>query len=433
LPGKHIAALQVAAVMNVKTALISGADIAGPTLAYWLARAGVQPTLNERAPVLRSGGYVIDFWGLGYDIAECMGLRDDLDRLGYRLREMRIVDDSGARVASLGVGVFRELTAGRFITVRRSDLAALLFAKAAPPTEVMFGDEITGLNQAPDGVAVCFRHATPRRFDIVIGADGLHSQVRKLAFGPQEQFEYSLGYAVAAFETDHYRPRDEDFYILHNEPGSLLARFALRDDRTLFLFVFADAATNAVPQHGVAAQKAVLRKRLTTVGWESSKILPELDRTGDLYFDRVSQIRMSTWSSGRICLVGDAAFCLSLLAGQGAALGMTAAYVLAGELARCHSYREAFVQYEKTLRSFVESKQRAAVKFAGAFAPRTAWGLYFRNRVIDLTAIPGLARLTFGRDIVDTLALPGLRLAFYQPKKRKPSGSESKPSYVAAC
>ena len=393
--------------METQTVLISGAGIAGPTLAYWLDKAGLRPTLIDNAPSLRSGGYVIDFWGLGYDIADRMGLSEDLDRLGYHIQEMRIVDDNGQRETGFGTNVFRELTGGRFVTVRRSDLARLLFERANPVTEMIFGDEISGLEQERDGVNVTFQHGSPRRFDLVIGADGLHSNLRYLVFGPQHRFELSLGYTVAAFEAQGYRPRDEDVYIIHNKPGCMLARFALRDDRTLFLFVFADNVRDATSAHGVEAQKVLLRSRFRGNGWESARILDELERSDDLYFDRVSQIHMPGWSRGRIALVGDAAFCASLMAGQGSALAMTAAYVLAGELARMGgSHEEAFRRYETFLRPYIETKQRGATNFSSAFAPRTAMGLFVRNLIIGATAIPGLARLAFGRDIIDRLALP---------------------------
>ena len=225
--------------MNSKTVLISGAGIAGPTLAFWLARAGFRSTLIESAPALRTSGYVIDFWGLGYDIAERMGLSDEVNHVGYHIREMRIVDDNGNRIAGLGTRVFRELTGGRFVTLGRSDLSRLLFEKIRGTTETIFGDEIASLQEQPDGVEVQFRNAKERRFDLVIGADGLHSRVRQLVFGPQDQFERHLGYYVAAFEVQGYRPRDENIYIIYSQPGRMLGRFALHDDGTLFLFVFA--------------------------------------------------------------------------------------------------------------------------------------------------------------------------------------------------
>jgi 2-polyprenyl-6-methoxyphenol hydroxylase-like FAD-dependent oxidoreductase len=350
---------------------------------------------------------VIDFWGLGYDIAERMGLSGELDHLGYHMQEMRIVDDNGERETGFGTNVFRELTGGRFVTVRRSDLARLLFERASPVTETIFDDEISGLEQEPDGVNVTFQRGSPRRFDLVIGADGLHSKLRDLAFGPQHRFEQSLGYTVAAFEAQGYRPRDEDAYIIHNKPGCMLARFALREDRTLFLFVFANDTSDIRSAHDVETQKMLLRSRFRISGWESARILDELRRSDDLYFDRVSQIRMQTWSHGRVALVGDAAFCASLMAGQGSALAMTAAYVLAGELARiAGSHEEAFRRYETFLRPYIETKQRGARNFSGALAPRTGMGLFVRNLIIGATAIPGLARLAFGRDIVDRLALP---------------------------
>ena len=230
--------------MNDKTVLISGAGIAGPTLAFWLKAGGFEPTLIERAPALRTGGYVIDFWGLGYDIAERMGLAGEINRIGYHVREMRIVDDRGKRVTGFGTKVFSELTDGRYVTLGRSDLSRLLFEKIKGTTEVIFDDEIVGLQEQADCVQVQFKHAGERRFDLVIGADGLHSDVRRLAFGPQHQFEKQLGYAVAAFEVGGYRPRDEDVYLMYGQPGRMLGRFTLHDDRTLFLFVF---ATTAVP------------------------------------------------------------------------------------------------------------------------------------------------------------------------------------------
>jgi len=179
--------------MSSKTVLISGAGIAGPTLAFWLGRGGFEPTLVEYAPDLRTGGYVVDFWGLGYDIAERMGLREAIDRVGYRIREMRIVDENGDPIAGFGTRVFEELTGDRFVTLGRSDLTRLLFEKIKGRTETIFGDEITALQEQSGGVEVRFRKAKARRFGLVIGADGLHSNVRRLAFGPQDCFEKELG------------------------------------------------------------------------------------------------------------------------------------------------------------------------------------------------------------------------------------------------
>ncbi|RUZ19781.1 FAD-binding domain [Mesorhizobium sp. M7A.F.Ca.US.003.02.2.1] len=390
------------------TVLISGGGIAGPALAFWLAAGGFRPTLIERAPHLRTGGYVIDFWGLGYGIAERMGLEEEINRVGYHVREVRFVNDRGKRVTGFGTDVFTELTAGRFVTLGRSDLSKLLFDKIKDTTEVIFDDEILGLQEHPAGVRVNFKQGGERAYDLVIGADGLHSGVRRLAFGPQQQFEKKLGYAVAAFECAGYRPRDEDVYLMYGQPGRMLGRFTLRDNRTLFLFVFA-AGNDPVPAT-LEMQKAVLRKIYGGGGWECPSILNALDGIDDLYFDSVSQIRMNRWSQGRIALTGDAAFCVSLLAGQGSALAMISAYILAGELFRAEGrYQEAFRTYETLLRDYIDKKQRGAERFATAFAPRTQLGLFVRNLVISTFAIPGVARLAIGREIADALQLPDYR------------------------
>jgi 2-polyprenyl-6-methoxyphenol hydroxylase-like FAD-dependent oxidoreductase len=406
--------------MARQSVLISGAGIAGPTLAVWLARAGFAPTLIERAPRLRSGGYVVDFWGLGYDIAERMGLAAEITRVGYHMREVRIVGDHGERITGFGTQVLGDLAGGRFVTLGRSDLSRLIFETALAGTETIFGEEIVHLDENADGVQVQFERSGERRFDLVIGADGLHSRVRRIAFGPQERFELDLGYRVAAFEVRGYRPRDEEVYVLHCAPGRMVGRFALHDDRTLFLFVFAADQASAPAVHEPALQKAMLRAQFADAGWECARILAALDGAGDLYYDRVSQIMMERWSRGRVVLVGDAAFCVSLMAGQGSSLAMTAAYVLAGELATAEGHHaQAFARYEALLRTFIASKQRGAARFAAAFAPKTRWGLFVRNQVIRAFAIPGLARFMFGRDIADTLRLPEYRWPANPLRSRK--------------
>lgn len=394
--------------MTNKTILISGAGIAGPALAFWLKAGGFEPTLIERAPQLRSGGYVIDFWGLGYDIAERMGLGTEIHRNGYEVRELRIVGSRGHRVAGFGTHVFRELTNGRYVTLARSDLSRLLFETVGATSEVIFDNEIAGIEERDDRVFVQFGHGGDRQFDLVIGADGLHSQVRQLVFGPQQGFEKRLGYAVAAFEAEGYRPRDENVYLIFGQPGRMLGRFTLHHDRTLFMFIVATG--DASLPDTLEGQKKLLRAQYADDKWECPRILEALDGTRELYFDTVSQIRMPGWSRGRIALVGDAAFCVSLLAGQGSALAIISGYALAGELVNAGGrHEEAFRQYEMLLRAFIETKQRGAVRFAGAFAPKTRWGLWFRNQVINALAIPGLARLTAGGDIIDTLRLPDYR------------------------
>jgi 2-polyprenyl-6-methoxyphenol hydroxylase-like FAD-dependent oxidoreductase len=386
---------------------ISGAGIAGPTLAHWLLRAGHEPTLIEQAPQLRTGGYIVDFWGVGFTVAERMGLLPAICDAGYKVREVRFVDGHGRKAGGFSTDLLRASLQDRFISVPRSQLAAEIYRSIEGRCESVFGDVVTALTEREDRVELTLAKRGMRTFDLAIGADGQHSAIRRLAFGPEAGFERNLGYRVAVFEADGYEPRDELVYVSHARPGRQLARFAERNGRTLFLFVFAAEHLDGAEPHHVDTRKATLHRVFGDFGWEAPKILAALDGPCDVYFDRVSQIVMPAWSTGRVALLGDAAACVSLLAGEGCGLAMTEAYVLAGELARAGTdHARAFRQYERRLRPLIEAKQAAARKFAGAFAPRTAFGLWARNQATKLMAWQPLAELFLGRDLRDDFDLP---------------------------
>ena len=200
--------------------LISGAGIAGPTLAYWLAHYGLEPTIVERAPKLRIGGYIIDFWGLGFDIADRMGLLPEIRHKGYMVREVRIVDRNGKRTAGFPAEAFARLAQGRYVSLPRGDLAAAIFGKIEGNVKTIFNNNIAQIEQTADGVHVVFETGPACDFDLVVGADGLHSRVREIVFGPQSRFERYLGYHVAAFEARGYRPRDELVYVMYTEESA---------------------------------------------------------------------------------------------------------------------------------------------------------------------------------------------------------------------
>jgi 2-polyprenyl-6-methoxyphenol hydroxylase-like FAD-dependent oxidoreductase len=384
---------------------INGAGVAGPTLAYWLLRGGHEPTLIEKAPALRTGGYVIDFWGLGYTLAERMGILPAVLDAGYQVREVRLVDERGGKNGGFSVRAFRSATGGRFTSLKRSDLAAIIYARLEGRVATLFDDGIVGLEQHAGGVRVRLERGGERDFDLVIGADGLHSAVRELAFG--RVAELDLGYCVAAFELADYRPRDELTYVAHATPGRQIARFAMRDDRTLVLLVFRRELLAGAAPIGPLEQRAALRRVFGDAGWEAERMLTALDGADGLYFDRVSQIRMPAWSNGRVALVGDAGAAVSLLAGEGTGLAMAEAYVLAGELARTgESYTAAFAGYENALRGFIESKQKSAAAFAPSFVPRTRLGLFTRRQATKLMTFQLVANLLIGRSIRDDFALP---------------------------
>jgi 2-polyprenyl-6-methoxyphenol hydroxylase-like FAD-dependent oxidoreductase len=335
--------------------LISGAGIAGPTLAYWLARYGMTPTLVERAARLRTGGCVIDFWGAGFEIASRMRLLPDLVRMGYAVREVRVVDRNGRRVSGFPAAVFARAVGSGFTSLPRGDLAAAIYGALGDTTETIFGDTITHIDQTKDDVEVtCERHG-PRTFDLVGGPDGLHSHVRELAFGPEQQFERYLGIKVAAFEAEGYRPRDELVYMMYPQVGQEVSRFSMRNDRTMFLFTFADSDPRSPSD--VAGQKTLLRERFAR-------------------------------------------------GGQGSALAMTAAYILAGELHRAEGRHQDAFAYQRVFGPFVSMKQRAARRFAGGFAPKSAVSLFLRNKLFSLLSIGWIANLIAGREFSDRIALP---------------------------
>lgn len=392
--------------------LISGAGIAGPTLAYWLAHYGFEPTIVEAAPRLRTGGYVIDFWGAGFEIADRMGVLPEIRSKGYMVREVRVVNREGKKVAGFPAEAFSRMTHDRYVSLQRGELAATIFSRIEGKVETIFGDSVDRIEQTGNGVHVCFTSGNTRKFDLVVGADGLHSRVRELAFGPEAHFEKYLGFKAAAFGIRGYRPRDEEVYVMHTQVGRQVARFAMRDDRTMFLITFRDDDPGGTGD--VQSQKALLRKRFEGSGSECAQILATLDSADDFYFDRVSQIRMDPhqglWTRGRVTLIGDAASCVSLLAGQGTALAMVAAYILAGELSRCGGdYAAAFRRYQELFGPFVLAKQKAALRFASSFAPKSKLSLLLRNQLFNLMAIRWIANLAVGRDLADHITLPAYR------------------------
>ena len=243
---------------------------------------------------------------------------------------------------------------------------------------------------------VTFRVGAPERFDLVIGAGGLHSPVRGLVFGPPEWYEKYLGYYVASFSAENYPWRDPHAYVIYSVPGMQLSRYSLRDDRTVFLFAFAADSIQSVAPHDLAAQKDILNRTFRRSGWECRDILLALEGCRELYFDPVSQIRMSAWQQGRVALVGDACFCPSLLAGQGSALAMAAAYILAGSSRRPTATIMRRFPPTSMLQPLMARKQRAAESFARSFVPRTELGIMVRNYVTPLMSFALVAKLSWG-------------------------------------
>ncbi|HEX4799665.1 MAG: FAD-binding domain [Myxococcales bacterium] len=395
--------------MSRRKVLISGAGVAGPTLAWWLQHFGFEPSIVEIAPQFRTGGYMVDFWGKGFDLIERMGLLPEVERSGYRIKEVRFVHADGSRAGGFSTEGFQHATGGRFTSLPRSDLAGIVWRSLPSSVESRFGDEVVRLEPESDAVRVHFARSAAEKFDLVIGADGLHSRVRQLVFGSEDRFETFLGYAFAAFTVTGYGPRTTDTYLGHAVPGRSASRVSMRDDRTLILLIWREE-TSALPPTD-KARRALLKERFAGMGWEADRMLEALDNADDLYVDSISQIHLPRWSDGRIALVGDAAWAPSFLAGEGCGLGIMGAYVLAGELARSDGDPVAFARYESRLRQFIESKQKKAARFGGAFCPSTRFGIMFRNWVASLLNVQPIANLALASELKDDIELPDYRAA----------------------
>jgi 2-polyprenyl-6-methoxyphenol hydroxylase-like FAD-dependent oxidoreductase len=388
-------------------ALVSGAGIAGLTLAYWLTRAGIGASVIEKAPALRTGGYMIDFWGAAFDVAEQMHIDGHLRQIGYSMTELRALDTRGRVLSHFSTDTIRHLLQDRYVTLLRGDLAGAIFAAAQNRVEITFGAEVTSLIDDGRCVTVEFTNGRHDEFDLVFGADGLHSRVRRLLPDLSSVALDDLGYCVAAFTARNFPARDESVYVSRTVRGRQVAYFSLRDGRTVF-FVFMDSKLlGSAAIRSVDEQKNVLRAVIGTFpGAPAAALLAALDASDDLYFDTVSQVHLPAWSRGRVALVGDAAYCPSLLAGEGAAFAMLGAYVLAGELAGTMEPPRAFAAYEAKLRPLIERKQRGARRLGGWFAPRTGPGLIIRDLLTRLASNRVIARALLERVLRTDFELP---------------------------
>jgi 2-polyprenyl-6-methoxyphenol hydroxylase-like FAD-dependent oxidoreductase len=390
-----------------RSVCISGAGIAGPALAFWLKRYGFEPALVERAPQLRGGGYVLDFWGVGFEVADRMGLVPELRERGYSIDRMRYVRSDGRTRSTIDASSLSRSLGDRFMSLARGDLATSIYAKVEADVETRFGDFIREFHDDGEGVDVTFEHGGKRRFDLLVGCDGVHSSVRRQLYGASDADSLAyLGYVAASFITTGYPERDSDSYVSWAAPGRQISRYALRGDRTAFLLV---CVRDEAPRlHDRAAQIELLDKTFADDDWrELPEIRKRLAACDELYFDEVTQVHTPAWSRGRVALVGDAAFCPSLLAGAGSSYALAGAYLLAGELAQARGdHRVAFAAYEHQFRPFIEKKQKAARRFASTFAPRSRFGLFVRDQAFHLTAIPGLGDWLIRRTVADDFELP---------------------------
>ncbi|WP_371793437.1 FAD-dependent oxidoreductase [Streptomyces sp. NBC_01471] len=384
--------------------LISGASIAGPSLAYWLDRYGFEVTVVEKAPGLRGGGYAIDVRGAARDAVDRMGLLPRLRQAHVDTRKISFLEADGSLVAAVRPEAVTGGAEDLDLEVRRGDLADCLYGLVRDRVEFLFNDSIATLDDRGDRVEVTFAGGARRTFDLVIGADGLHSHTRRLAFGPEERYHRYLGYCFAGFTL----PNDlglEHEARLWNVPGRAATLYAHDPADTLHGFLtFAQEDAPFGAFRDPQAQRALVASQFTDAQWEIPRMVAAMSGADDLFFDVVSQIHLPSWSTGRTALVGDAAYATSFMSGQGSSVSLVGAYVLAGELATRADHTTAFAAYERTLRAFVEMNQALALDGSATVAPRTREQLDARNaRLRSRTALPSESR---GRAAGTALVLP---------------------------
>jgi 2-polyprenyl-6-methoxyphenol hydroxylase-like FAD-dependent oxidoreductase len=364
------------------TVLISGAGIAGTTLAYWLARQGFRPTLVERAAGLRSSGNPIDVRGPAVPVAERMGVMPRLREVATQVTALSFVNSSGRQVGRVNMRALARASDSGEVEITRTDLARILLEASSDSAEILFGDTITALRQDSGGVDVTFARARPRRFDLVIGADGLHSTTRGLAFGPDTQFVRHMGLYVATMPLDGPAGSRTDV-VLYNTPGRLASVHPVHG-RALAAFIFRHPGISDFNPRDSDQHKRVLGAAYAGAGWRVPELLAQVRAAQDLWFDSVSQVRLDSWASGRVALLGDAASSVSLF-GDGSTLAMAGAYTLAEELAGSPADpAAAFARYEAKHRRLVEPRQNSVGVASALMVPATRAGVAARNAATRL-------------------------------------------------
>jgi 2-polyprenyl-6-methoxyphenol hydroxylase-like FAD-dependent oxidoreductase len=365
--------------MDRERILISGGGIAGLTLAIELKRRGFAPLVIEREPGLRREGYMMDFFGTGWDVATRMGLTDRLRAIHYPIDDLDFVDADGVAYTHVPIEHLRNALDHRYTYLRRPDLEQILTGCARETgVDIRYGTQLVGIDDCGTHVHAAFESGQ-EDFAAVVGADGVHSRVRELVFGPQAQFARFLGLYVAAFHIPRKEFPIERAVKIYQETDRMAFFYPLDRDRMDATYVIRHIGVNIAKEQ----QLDFMRRALRGAGWIAEKVIIAYDGSVPIYFDSATQIEMPQWHKGRIALIGDACGCLTLLAGQGSHMAMAGGYVLAQEMekarARGQDHTAAFAAYQAVLKPHVDRKRRESARYANLFvSSRDSWPLLRR-------------------------------------------------------
>lgn len=388
--------------------LVSGAAIAGPALAFWLHRYGFTVTVIEKSTGVRDGGYPIDVRGTAVEVARRMGISAQLQRAHIDTRRVTFLHADGSRAAIVHPQAVAGGVDGHDLEVPRGALTHALYTAVRDKVEFVFDDSIDSLTEDEHGVDVTFRSGAQRSFDLVVGADGMHSRTRVLAFGPEPDYLRYLGYCFSICTMPNTFGLSREA-LIWNTPGRAAALYATGDGGDVHALL---TFTHVISPDRAPRDPEIQDELIATVfgedGWEVQTIVDAMRRAPDRFFDTVSQIHMPQWSSGRVALVGDAAYAPSFLTGQGSSLALVGAYLLAHSLAAHDDHHTAFTEYERAGRGFVELNQAQIATGEAALFPATSQALEARNRRLrSLATSPPPA----GRAAHTALTLPDPRPA----------------------
>ncbi|ARK11739.1 FAD-dependent monooxygenase [Fibrella sp. ES10-3-2-2] len=374
---------------QAKKVLVSGASIAGPTLAFWLAKYGFAVTVIERSASLRLGGQNIDVNGPAQRIAQKMGIEAAIRSANTGEVGLQFIDQTNQVAAAFPKE--SSMSGTQELEILRGDLVSILYEATKETVTYRFGDSITGLEQHPEDVAVTFSSGKTERFQFVVAADGVRSSTRRLVFGEEPLFNY-LG-LYTAYLTIPRKESDNNWWRWYTAVDRRIVMLRPDNQGTIRASVAFMESGEAYEKLSPAEQKSVLKTKLTGAGWEADRIINAIDDTQDVYFDKIGQIKAPRWSVGRVAMIGDAAYCPTPLTGKGTTLAMVGAYLLAGELASHERHQDAFVAYEKRMRPYVEAVQKLPPGVPGLVYPSTKLGVSVLNTVAGVVASKPVQKL----------------------------------------